>query len=82
MNNVEFTEFQSNNTGSAYKYTDSREVNEHIHIVGERKKNEELFTLSDWQKRSDHFINTHVWDIGKGEFVQTKELVKEMNKAK
>ena len=80
MNNLEFMDFQSENCGND-KYLSVKSINEEIHRNSkeERKKNE-VYTISDMAKKSDHYIMTHWYDIGKGKFMFLQTLENEMNR--
>lgn len=46
-----------------------------------REKNDkEMFTLSDWKRKSEWEIAHCIWDVGHGDFVCDSNLLGEMNK--
>jgi len=81
MTNLEFMDFQSENCGNDKYIKSVKEINEIIHSNSkeERKKNE-VYTISDWAKNSDHYIMTHYWDCGKGKFMFLQTLENEVNR--
>lgn len=80
---IKFEDYEMLNAGSAWKYENIKEVNEEIHNnCPKERKEHEIFTMSDWEKQSEHYIATHTWDVGRGKFIYNVSLEKELNNIK
>ena len=80
MTNTEFAQFQRTyGCGNADQYISNKRINEEIHINKEFKRKNEKLEVRNWERRSEHFIESHHYDVGRGRFIYLERLNKEIN---